>query len=97
MSGEINKDELTEKLTNNLLMFRNKLKLKQIELAEKIGISRKTLLEIENGKRTMQWNIFVALLAVFKIDSETSDLLEYYEIYTPELARYLISPDNDKE
>lgn len=97
MSSEINKEELTEKLSNNLLVFRNKLKLKQAELAEKVGISRKTLLEIENGKRTMQWNIFVALLTVFKIDSETSDLLDYYEIYTPELTRYLISPNNDKE
>lgn len=96
MSNVINKEELTEKLSNNLLMFRNKLKLRQVELAEKVGISRKTLLEIENGKRTMQWNIFVALLTVFKIDSETSDLLDYYEIYTPELARYLISSDNDK-
>lgn len=97
MSNEINKDELAERLSNNLLMFRNKLKLKQAELAEKIGISRKTLLEIENGKRTMKWNVFVALLAVFRTDSSTSDLLDYYEIYTPKLSKYLITPDDDRD
>lgn len=94
MSGEINKNELTKKMSDNLLMFRKKLRLKQAELAEKIGISRQTLLEIEKGRRTMQWNTFVALLTVFRADCGTSDLLEYFGIYTPELGRYLISTES---
>ena len=94
MSGEINKNELTKKMSDNLLMFRKKLRLKQAELAEKIGISRQTLLEIEKGRRTMQWNTFVALLTVFRADCGTSDLLGYFGIYTPELGRYLISTES---
>jgi DNA-binding XRE family transcriptional regulator len=94
LSGEINKNELTKKMSDNLLMFRKKLRLKQAELAEKIGISRQTLLEIEKGRRTMQWNTFVALLTVFRADCGTSDLLEYFGIYTPELGRYLISTES---
>ena len=94
MTSEINKDELTKKMSDNLLVLRNKLRLKQAELAEKVGISRQTLLEIEKGKRAMQWNTFVALLAVFRADGSTSDLLEYFGIYTPELGRYLVSPES---
>jgi DNA-binding XRE family transcriptional regulator len=93
--GEINKDELTKKMSDNLVVLRAKLRLKQSELAEKVGISRQALLEIENGKRTLQWNVFVALLSVFREDSGTDDLLSHYEIYTPELSRYLVSPQSD--
>jgi len=93
--GEINKDELTKKMSDNLKVLRAKLRLKQSELAEKVGISRQALLEIENGKRTLQWNVFVALLSVFREDSGTDDLLSHYEIYTPELSRYLVSPQSD--
>ena len=91
MSGEINKEDLTKKMSENLMVLRNKLRLKQAELAEKVGISRQTLLEIEKGKRAMQWNVFLGFLAVFREDSSTSDLLEHFGIYTPELGRYLVS------
>ncbi len=80
MAGEINKDELTKKMSDNLMVLRTKLRLKQSELAEKMGISRQTFLEIEKGKRTLQWNVFIALL---------SDLLTHYGIYTPELGQIL--------
>ena len=94
MYGGINKEELTKKMSENLMVFRNKLRLKQSELAEKVGISRQTLLEIEKGKRAMQWNIFLALLSVFREDSSTRDLLQHFGIYTPELGRYLISGES---
>lgn len=95
MACEINKDELTKKMSDNLVVLRTKLRLKQSELAEKVGISRQALLEIEKGKRTLQWNVFVALLSVFREDSGTNDLLSHYGIYTPELGRYLVSPQSD--
>lgn len=96
MLSDIDKDELTRKMSANLLVLRNKLRLKQSELAEKVGIGRQTLLAIENGKRTLQWNVFVALLSVFREDSGTNDLLVHFGIYTPELGRYLISPQSDR-
>lgn len=94
MSVDINKDDLVAKMSNNLLVLRKKLNLKQSELADKVGISRQTLLEIEKGRRIMQWNVFIALLAVFREDSGTSDLLNHFEIYTPELGIYLTSPED---
>lgn len=95
MTNGIDKEKLAGIMAENLMVLRTKLRLKQSELAEKIGISRQTLLEIEKGKRTMQWNIFLALLSVFREDSSTSGLLEHFEIYTPELGVYLVSPSNE--
>jgi len=81
-------------MSENLRVLRNKLGLTQGELAQKIGISRQTLVNIENKRRVMSWNTFIALLTVFRTESSTSDLLDHFGIYTTELCRYLISPEN---
>ena len=95
MANSIIKEKFAEKMAENLMVLRTKLRFKQSELAEKVGLSRQTLLEIEKGKRTMQWNTFLSLLSVFREDSSTNGLLEHFEIYTPELGRYLVSPINE--
>lgn len=95
MSGDINKDELMDKMAENLMVLRNKLQLKQSELAGKVGISRQTLLEVEKKKRPMSWNIFVALITVFREDSGTSDLLDHFGIYSAELSKFLTSPERN--
>ena len=94
MSDEFNKSELISRMTDNLRLLRNKLGLTQDVLAGKIGISRQTLVNIENKKREMTWNNFLVLITVFRAESSTSDLLEHFGIYTAELNRYLTSPEN---
>jgi DNA-binding XRE family transcriptional regulator len=89
-----NKDELISKMTENLRLLRNKLGLTQDTLAGKIGISRQTLVNIENKRREMTWNNFLVLLAVFRAESSTSDLLDHFGICTTELNKYLTSPKN---
>jgi DNA-binding XRE family transcriptional regulator len=89
--GEINKDKLMASMADNLLVLRKKLCLTQIELAEKVGINRQTLINIEKKKRPMSWSTFVALLSVFRANSGTSDLLDHFCIYTDELCNYLTS------
>jgi DNA-binding XRE family transcriptional regulator len=89
-----NKNELISKMTENLRLLRNKLGLTQDMLAGKIGISRQTLVNIENKKREMTWNNFLVLLTVFRAESSTSDLLDHFGIYTIELNKYLTSPEN---
>ena len=96
MSVDINKDELMIKMADNLMVLRNKLQLKQSELAGKVGISRQTLLEIEKKRRSMSWNTFVALLAVFRENSGTSDLLDHFGIYSAELSKFLTSPERSE-
>ena len=93
MSEEVKKDELLEKMSENLKVLRNKLDLTQGEFGQRIGISRQTLVNIENKNRAMSWNTFVALLTVFRAESSTSGLLDRFEIYTVELCKYLVSPE----
>lgn len=94
MSGTLNKDELCAKMSSNLMVLRNVLKLTQSELAGKMGVSRQTLLDIEKLKRSMSWNTFLALLSIFHENVETSNLLNHFGIYTAELGKYLTSPDD---
>ena len=94
MHSDINKDNLMASMADNLVVLRKKLGLTQAKLTEKIGIGRQTLIDIEKKKRPMTWNTFVALLLVFRANSGTSDLLDYFGIYTIELNNYLTSSDS---
>jgi len=89
----MNKEEYMAKMADNLIVLRTKLKLKQVELANKIGVSRQTLLDIEKRKRPMAWNTFVALITVFREDEGTKELLVHFGIYTLELQTFLVSPE----
>ena len=92
MSDEFNKAELISKMSENLRLLRNKLGLTQDILASRIGISRQTLVNIENKKREMTWNNFLVLVTVFRAESSTSDLLDHFGIYTEKLNKFLTSP-----
>lgn len=94
MHCNINKDSLMASMADNLVVLRKKLGLTQAKLADKIGIGRQTLIDIEKKKRSMTWNTFVALLLVFRSNNGTSDLLNYFDIYTIELNNYLTSVDS---
>lgn len=94
MHSDINKDKLMASMTDNLAVLRKKLCLTQVELAEKMGINRQTLIGIEKKQRPMSWNTFLALLSVFRANSGTSDLLDHFGIYTAELSNYLTSSDS---
>ena len=85
----INKDELIKNMTENLPVLRAKLGITQEELAEKIGISRSTIVSIENKKREMTWNTFLSLILVFTKNEETNKLLNVMEIYTDELHDFI--------
>lgn len=95
MSKDINKDEYTFRMAENLVVLRSKLRLKQTELANKAGISRQTLIAIENQRRRMSWNIFMSLLCIFRENESTNLLLTVFDIYTNELHEYMQSQEYD--
>ena len=94
MTDEFSKGELISRMTDNLRLLRTKLGLTQDMLAGKVGISRQTLVNIENRKREMTWNNFLVLLTVFRAEDSTSDLLDHFGISTAALNKYLTSPEN---
>lgn len=80
---------LIANMTENLPTLRKKLGVSQEELSSVLGINRSTLAAIENHKRTMTWNMFLALLLVFTKNEETNKLLNVMDIYTEEFNEFI--------
>lgn len=87
--NEENKKILIANMTDNLSMLRVRLGLTQSELAEVLGVSRHTIMNIENKKREMTWNNFMALVLLFAKNEETDKLLNILEIYTEEFNDFI--------
>lgn len=78
-------------MAENLPVLRMKLDLTQNELAEKIGITRQTVIAIENKKTNMTWSTFLAFLFLFIKNEETKNLIIVLGIYTDELEKFLVT------
>ncbi len=76
-------------MTDNLAMLRTKLGLTQVQLANLIGVSRHTIMQVENKKAKLSRNTFLSLLLVFIKNPESDRLLNILEIYTDELNNEL--------
>ena len=88
------KDKIIENMTANLPTLRAKATLSQAKLAEMIGVSRQTLVAVENRKRKMSWSTFLSCFLVFHKNEETDALMKLYEICTDELESYLTGTDS---
>ena len=88
-NNEINREKLIRNMTENLPMLRTRLGLTQEELADKIGVSRSTILSIENKNREMTWNTFLSLILLFTKNETTNKLLNVLEIYTDEFHDFI--------
>jgi DNA-binding XRE family transcriptional regulator len=83
------KSILMSQMAQNLPILRAKLSLTQVDLAERIGVSRHTLIAIENKQRQMSWPTFLSLMLFFSKNSGTNQLLGVLGIVTEELNEYL--------
>lgn len=64
----------------NLKVLRAKHGLTRAEMADKIGVSRGTYSEIENGKRSCSQNFLAKLQAAFEIpDAEMWELTKVFD------------------
>ena len=91
MTNEINRKELAVKMADNMPMLRMKLGITQEEIAEIIGVSRHTIISIENKKRPMTWNTYLSLVLVFSGNPDTMLLMKVMGVVTDDLES-LISP-----
>ena len=69
------KHELCRLMASNLSTLREKAKITQDELADRLGLSRQTISAIENEKRDMQWSTFSVLIMFFASDSEIKQIM----------------------
>ncbi|SNS61250.1 DNA-binding transcriptional regulator, XRE-family HTH domain [Anaerovirgula multivorans] len=63
------RDDFIEKLNEKIKLIRNEKGFTQDRMAEAIGISKKTLVQIEKGRGSLGWTGAVAISVLFK-DSE---------------------------
>ena len=63
--------ELINTMVTELPVLRARIGASQADISEKIGISRQTYNAIENGKKKLNWTVFLALFAVFSSDERT--------------------------
>ena len=89
-----NRKVLIDRMAENLPVLRKKLRISQEALADLIGSSRYTVMQIETGKRKMTWGTFLSLLLIFEKNEETAILLRALQIYTDELDA-MINPQTE--
>ena len=89
MDNELNRQKYIKNMTDNLPMLRTRLGMTQEELADKIGVSRSTVISIENKKRDMTWNTFLSLMLLFTKNEATNILLNVLDIYTEEFNEFI--------
>lgn len=68
------KEQLIEILSNKLKLIRTESGYTQDRMADVLGISKKTLVQIEKGRIQGSWTCIVALCALFR-DSEVLQLV----------------------
>lgn len=83
------REVLIANMTENLPVLRKKLGMSQEELSYVLGVNRSTVAAIENHKRIMTWNLFLALILVFIKNKETNKLLNVMDIYTDEFNEFI--------
>jgi len=87
------REQYIEKMVKNLPVLRAALRLKQWELAEKVGVTRQTIVDIENNKRVLAWSLYLSFVLVFQQYEDSRILLERLELFN---EKFLLSDTKDK-
>ena len=89
---EQQKRELLENMVANLPALRKVLGVSQGELAELLGVTRNTVAVVENRKRNLSLDMFLALILIFIKNVPTEKLLRPMGVYTEALDAFLAEP-----
>ena len=77
-------NEYIDIMIKNLPVLRAASTLTQAQLAEKLGVSRQTIVSIETRKRQMPWSLYLAMICIFEQYNETHELLAKLEMFSSE-------------
>lgn len=78
-------DEYISRMRKNLPVLRAAVDLTQEQLGAKLGVSRQTIVAIENDKNTLTWSLYLAMVCVFSVYKESKELIEKLELFSPEI------------
>ena len=82
-------EELSRDMADKLPVLRKQLKLSQEELSELVGKSRFTINEYETKKRELPWNMYLALVMLFRNNEGSATLMKALKLYPDALERLL--------
>ena len=77
--------ELINTMVTELPVLRARIGASQADISERIGVSRQTY--NENGKKKLNWTVFLALFAVFSSDERTLKMLDSMEVFQEGVAK----------
>ena len=83
------KDEYIQKMIKNRPVLRASIGLTQRQLGKKVGVSRQTIVAIENKKHSLSWSLYLSIICVFFQYEETKLLLDNLEVFSDELIHKL--------
>ena len=92
----MHKKQTDDNMVTNLPALRRMLGVSQEGLADMVGLNRSTIAAIENRKRKLSWDTFLALLLIFIKSPSTDKLLNAMEIYTDEFNDFIKGKTDDK-
>lgn len=61
----MDKEDFTKLISSKMKLVRTEQEFSQDKMAEILGISKKTLVQIEKGRTTASWTVIVAFCAMF--------------------------------
>ena len=82
-------DSSIQVLTKNLPVLRKMLGLTQSEFADIVGLSRQTVVNIENENQKMKRTTFMAMMYLFSLNRKTAVFLKELDIPYKELKKWL--------
>lgn len=77
--------EYIDAMIKNLPVLRAATNMTQAQLAEKLGISRQTIVAIETRKRPMPWSLYLAIVCVFQQYDDSKKFMENFNLFNREL------------
>jgi len=94
----VNENELfdisIQVLTRNLPVLRKMLGLTQSEFADIVGLSRQTVVNIENENQKMKRTTFMAIMYFFSLNRKTAVYLKNIDIPYKQLKQWLALKTN---
>lgn len=74
-------DEYIERMIKKLPVLRTAINLTQEQLGAKLGVSRQTIVAIENKKSPLTWSLYLAVVLLFQQYEESNILLKSFELF----------------
>lgn len=92
----IQKDELTDRMVEELPVLRARLGMSQKDLGDILGMARQHVSTIENRRCTLPWNTYLSMLMVFSYNEKTREEIERAGLF-PESLKQLLNTDLRKK